>query len=212
MFLPPSQVGPHGRRNGAAAPIDVGRALSRAHRPATGASERQDRHDDARGQGGDRDHEVPAGAWPAGPGMRGSTSDHLFIFDCDGVLVDSELLACGVQARAVTAYGLPLSAEDVLTRFLGMSAKDMRTALEGDLGRPLPDDHESGCGAELFDLLRRELKPVAGIADVVRAAGAAGHARCVASSSSPERIALALDVVGLHDLFRPNVFSSSMVA
>jgi HAD superfamily hydrolase (TIGR01509 family) len=144
--------------------------------------------------------------------MRGSTSDHLVIFDCDGVLVDSELLACGVQARAVTAYGLPLSAEDVLTRFLGMSAKDMWMALEGDLGRPLPDDHESRCGAELFDLFRRELKPVAGIADVVRAVGAAGHARCVASSSSPERIALALDVVGLHDLFRPNVFSSSMVA
>src|SRR5215207_4771844 len=97
-------------------------ALSRAHHPATGATESQDRHDDAWGQG--RDHEAPAG-----PGMRGSTSDRLVIFDCDGVLVDSELLACDVQARAVTAYGLPLSGEEVAARFLGTSAKDMQTAL-----------------------------------------------------------------------------------
>ena len=60
------------------------------------------------------------------------------IFDCDGVLVDSEILACDVQARAMTDYGLPLSGADVARRFLGMSARDMRRLLEVDLGRPLP--------------------------------------------------------------------------
>ncbi len=139
-------------------------------------------------------------------------SRRLVIFDCDGVLVDSEILACNVQARALTGYGLVLSGAEVAARFLGMSAKDMRTALELDLGRPLPDDHETRCGAELFDLFRRELKPVPGIVAVVAGVGEAGDARCVASSSSPERIALALDVVGLLDSFRPNIFSSTMVS
>ena len=59
----------------------------------------------------------------------------LVIFDCDGVLVDSEVLACDVQARALTEYGLPISGTDVARRFLGMSAKDMRRLLEVDLGR-----------------------------------------------------------------------------
>jgi HAD superfamily hydrolase (TIGR01509 family) len=136
----------------------------------------------------------------------------LVIFDCDGVLVDSEILACDVQARAITAYGLTMSGAEVARRFLGMSASDMRAALEIDLGRPLPSVHEASCAAELFALFRRELKPVKGIADVVAALCAADHPRCVASSSSPERIALALGVVGLYEAFRPRVFSSSMVA
>jgi HAD superfamily hydrolase (TIGR01509 family) len=146
-----------------------------------------------------------------GVGMSGLDTRHLVIFDCDGVLVDSEILACDVQARALTEYGLSLSGADVARRFLGVSARDMRTALEVDLGRPLPDDHETRCGEELYALFRRELKPVQGISEVVAALRATDHPRCVASSSSPERIALALEVVGLHDHFRSNVFSSTQV-
>src|SRR4051794_24688324 len=135
----------------------------------------------------------------------------LVIFDCDGVLVDSEMLACDVQARAPAEYGLALTGADVARRFLGTSAGDMRAALESDLGRPLPDDHETRCSAELFALFRRELKPVQGIGRIVAALRAANHPRCVASSSSPERIALALDLAGLRDDFGPNVFSSTQV-
>jgi HAD superfamily hydrolase (TIGR01509 family) len=135
----------------------------------------------------------------------------LVIFDCDGVLVDSEILACDVQARALSEYGLPISGAEVARRFLGMSARDMRSALEADLGAKLPADHESRCGAELFGLFRRELKPVAGITAVIATVGEAGHARCVASSSSPERIALALEVTGLDRFFGANVFSSVLV-
>jgi HAD superfamily hydrolase (TIGR01509 family) len=148
----------------------------------------------------------------AGTGSPDTPARRLVIFDCDGVLVDSEILACDVQARALSEYGLAISGAEVARRFLGMSAKDMRAELEIDLGRPLPDDHESRCGEELFGLFRRELKPVAGIAGVIAAISASGHACCVASSSSPERIALALDVTGLHEFFRLNVFSSTMVA
>lgn len=143
--------------------------------------------------------------------MNAPEGRHLVIFDCDGVLVDSEILACDVQARAMTTYGVAMDGAEIARRFLGMSAKDMRVLMERDLGRPLPDDHEVRCGAELFDLFRAQLRPVAGIGPVIEAVGEAGHARCVASSSSPERIALALDLVGLHDLFRPNVFSAVLV-
>jgi HAD superfamily hydrolase (TIGR01509 family) len=136
----------------------------------------------------------------------------LVIFDCDGVLVDSEVLACDVQARALTRYGLPISTAEVARRFLGMSAKDMRGLLEIGLGQPLPADHETRCGEELFRLFRRELKPVVGIAGVLAQMERAGAARCVASSSSPERIALALDVTGLSKFFGPDVFSSTLVA
>jgi len=145
-------------------------------------------------------------------GLRERAARPLVIFDCDGVLVDSEVLACDVQARALTGYGLPISGTDVARRFLGMSAKDMRRLLEVDLGRPLPADHESRCGEELFRLFRRELKPVAGIAGVLEAIERAGAARCVASSSSAERIALALEVTGLSTFFGPHVFSSTMVS
>jgi HAD superfamily hydrolase (TIGR01509 family) len=145
------------------------------------------------------------------PRMSASKPRRLVIFDCDGVLVDSEILACGVQARAINAYGLPLSTDDIARRFLGMSARDMRRALERDLGRPLPEDHEARCGEELFALFRRELKPVAAIADVVEGLRAVAHPRCVASSSTPERIALALEVVGLAEAFGPHVFSSTQV-
>jgi HAD superfamily hydrolase (TIGR01509 family) len=143
--------------------------------------------------------------------MSGSDPRHLVIFDCDGVLVDSEILACELQARALAEYGFSLTAADVARRFLGASARDMRAALEVDLGRPLPDDHETRCSAELYDLFRRELKSVRGISEIVAALAASDHPRCVASSSSPERIALALDVADLHDHFRPHVFSSTLV-
>lgn len=114
---------------------------------------------------------------------------------------DSEVLACEVQARAVSGYGLPISGAEVAHRFLGLSAKDMRGLLEADLGRPLPPDHEARCGEELFGLFRRELKPVAGIRDVLVEIEREEMARCVASSSAPERIALALKVTGLSDFF-----------
>jgi beta-phosphoglucomutase-like phosphatase (HAD superfamily) len=136
----------------------------------------------------------------------------LLIYDCDGVLVDSEILACGVASRALAAHGLSISPQEVARRFLGASSKDMRAALEIDLGRPLPADFEESRSTELFALFREELREVDGIGRVVAAAGAAGYAQCVASSSGLERIRLALGLVGLLQAFDGGIFSSSMVA
>jgi HAD superfamily hydrolase (TIGR01509 family) len=136
----------------------------------------------------------------------------LVVFDCDGVLVDSETLACGVEARALTALGYPISGEEVARRYAGLSDADMRRAVEREIGRALPGDHEARCAAALEEAFRRELKPVGGMAAVVDGVAAAGCGRCVASSSAPERLRLALTVTGLWEKLAPNVFSAKMVA
>jgi beta-phosphoglucomutase-like phosphatase (HAD superfamily) len=64
----------------------------------------------------------------------------VLIFDCDGVLVDSEPLACAVQAEQLAHVGLAITGAEVALRYTGMSAADMRRAIEKDLGRSLPDD------------------------------------------------------------------------
>jgi HAD superfamily hydrolase (TIGR01509 family) len=136
----------------------------------------------------------------------------LVVFDCDGVLVDSEALACGVEARALTALGYPITGEEVARRYAGLSDADMRRAVERETGRALPGDHAARCAAALAEAFRRELEPVAGMGAVVDAVAAAGLERCVASSSLPARLELALTVTGLWEKFAPNVFSASMVA
>jgi HAD superfamily hydrolase (TIGR01509 family) len=136
----------------------------------------------------------------------------LVIFDCDGVLVDSEMLACGVEARALTAAGYPITTAEVAHRYVGVSDGDMRRAIEQESGRTLPDDHVARCAAELEDVFRRELRAVQGIAAVVDAVKASGRPVCVASSSSPERLRLALGLTGLWERFAPHVFSAKMVA
>jgi beta-phosphoglucomutase-like phosphatase (HAD superfamily) len=136
----------------------------------------------------------------------------LIIFGCDGVLVDSEMLACGVEARALTAAGYPITATEVAHRYAGVSDADMRRAIEEESGRTLPDDHAARCAAEVEDVFRRELRAVQGIAAVVDAVTASGRQVCIASSSSPERLRLALGLTGLWERFAPHVFSAKMVA
>jgi HAD superfamily hydrolase (TIGR01509 family) len=133
------------------------------------------------------------------------------IFDCDGVLVDSEPLACAVEARELAQAGLAITGEEVARRYAGMSNRDMRSAIEKELGRPLPEDHAARCAEALKEAFRSELKPVAGMPELLADLAGGGVVRAVASSSSPERIELALRLVGFWDLFAPHVFSSTMV-
>src|SRR3954465_6488853 len=112
----------------------------------------------------------------------------LVVFDCDGVLVDSEMLACGVEARAPPAAGYPITATEVASRYAGVSDADMRRAIEEESGRTLPADHAARCAAEVEDLFGRELRAVQGIATVVDAVRASGRQVCIASSSAPERL------------------------
>ncbi|MXQ13682.1 HAD family hydrolase [Microvirga makkahensis] len=132
----------------------------------------------------------------------------LLIFDCDGVLVDSEPLACQVDAEILTALGLPYTPQDIARQFVGKSMRDMIARIEADHGCALPADFAERINGALFTKFETDLKPIAGVSEAIRSLP---HPRCVASSSAPERIALSLRVTDLANLFE-NVFSATQVA
>jgi HAD superfamily hydrolase (TIGR01509 family) len=133
----------------------------------------------------------------------------LLIYDCDGVLVDSEPIASAAMAELMTGLGHKMTAADAVRAFGGRSRDDVLRRAEQMLGRPIPDDAGAAAGRALMARFRRELKPVPGAAAAV---AALPFPRCVASSSTPERIALCLAVTGLAPLFGTNVFSAAQVA
>ncbi|WEX76685.1 HAD family hydrolase [Sinorhizobium numidicum] len=136
-------------------------------------------------------------------------ASRLVIFDCDGVLVDSEPISLDVLVEALGAAGVSMTAEEASERFLGRSLKSMSAILHDEHGLATDDAFLEGMRMRLYARFREELKPVLGIRNAVEQLDAAS---CVASSSQPERIRLSLTVTGLLDLFEPNIFSASMVA
>ena len=133
----------------------------------------------------------------------------LLIFDCDGVLIDSEPIANRVLRDLLESAGLRLSLEEVMGAFVG-STKDGCIALGGRmLGRPLPSDFGKRWDKALFAALRAEVKPVAGVPELL-----AGMTVpfCVASNGNPDRMALALDYAGLMPWVRGRLFTASEVA
>ncbi len=137
------------------------------------------------------------------------TEIELVIFDCDGVLVDSEAIACRVEAELLTAVGFPHAFEDVRRDYLGRSSESILRMIEERFGRRLPDDLKARSQTAVLDAFERELKPIPGVAEAV--AGLAGP-RCVASSSAPARIRRSLELTGLLAAFEPHLFSAAMVA
>ena len=131
----------------------------------------------------------------------------LLIFDCDGVLVDSEVLSCGICGEVLTEAGVPYTGEDIMRQFVGMSLKDMVARIEAERGCTLPDDFRDRVNGAVFRRFETELRPIPGVRDAILSLP---FPRCVASSSAPERIALSLRVTGLADLF-DHVFSSTQV-
>ncbi|HEX2554021.1 MAG TPA: HAD family phosphatase [Microvirga sp.] len=131
----------------------------------------------------------------------------LLIFDCDGVLVDSERLASEVDAEVLTGLGFPYTPEAIASRFVGVSLKDMIGRIEAEHGRPLPADFGDTVTRALLARCETSLEAVPGVRAAILALP---HRRCVASSSTPARIALSLRVTGLADLF-DHVFSAVAV-
>jgi len=140
--------------------------------------------------------------------MAANTTE-LVIFDCDGVLVDSEPISIAVLVEALAAAGVTMSEEEAHVRFLGRSLKSMSEILHDDYGLAIDAAFLDAMRKVLYERFRAELKAVDGVAETV---GALGIAHCVASSSQPERIRLSLTVTGLISRFEPNIFSASMVA
>ena len=132
----------------------------------------------------------------------------LLIFDCDGVLVDSEVLANAALADLMTALGRPMTTEEAIGLFTGRQLRDVLALAERLLQKPIPADLGERAGAAMLERLRRELKAVAGVREAI---AALPQPRCVASSSKRERIQLSLEVTGLASLFDDRVFSADQV-
>jgi HAD superfamily hydrolase (TIGR01509 family) len=132
----------------------------------------------------------------------------LIIFDCDGVLVDSEVISCRTHAQMLTRHGYPITVEQVHERFLGRSSREARLEIERELGRSLPGDLEIELRAELYRSFEESLEAIPGIA---QALADISRPVCVASSGSPERIRTSLTLTGLYDRFAPNLFSAAQV-
>ncbi len=133
----------------------------------------------------------------------------LVIFDCDGVLVDSEALACVVHADALTQFGYAITADQVHDRFLGRSAKEARFEVETELGRALSDDYTVHLKSEIDRVFGEQLQPLPRLKDMLP------HLTqkiCVASSGTPTRIRSSLTTTGLIAHFAPNMFSAADVA
>src|SRR5690242_19349564 len=139
-------------------------------------------------------------------------SNLLVIFDCDGVLVDSEPLANASFSRALKAQGVDWGIEETMRRLMGLSLKSCVEVVEAEIGRQLPVDSVEKMQAVTYRSFRdAPLQPVAGVKDAVLALQAAGLATCVASSGSPDKMKFTLGLTGLWELFDGRIFSSSQV-
>ena len=137
----------------------------------------------------------------------------LIIFDCDGVLVDSEPISIGVLIDLVSKSGHEISADEAYERFLGKSMASICAMLGEDPGIDVTPGHLEAMRATLYSRFAEELQPIGGIAETLdRLERDLSLPRCVASSSQPERIALSLKVTGLLHRLEPHIFSATMVA
>lgn len=133
----------------------------------------------------------------------------LVIFDCDGVLVDSDRISLRIQAEWITELGLEMSYEDCVRDFLGLGMPATLRILGERLGRPVPSGWEKGLDRAVREAFERELRPVPG---VVEALDEIELPTCVASSGSQEKMRLTLGLTGLWDRFVGRIHSADEAA
>jgi len=132
----------------------------------------------------------------------------MVIFDCNGVLVDSESIATAVLVDALKRSGLPLSAEAVTRQFHGRRPADIFVALERATGKKLPSGFAATVAGETLRRLRTELRA---IPHAAHALSWVRGPKAVASSSALDRVRVSLEVTGLLRFFEPRLFSASDV-
>jgi HAD superfamily hydrolase (TIGR01509 family) len=133
----------------------------------------------------------------------------LVIFDCDGVLIDSEVIFGRVLGECLIAADFPTTIEEALVLGIGKNRLTLTAAVENQFGRPLPEGFFEAMRARVDIAFERELMPIAGIEELL---ATLPMARCVASNSHLERVRHALSVTRLLPLLDPHVFSASQVA
>ncbi len=135
----------------------------------------------------------------------------LIIFDCDGVLVDSEPLANQILAEYLSELGLPHTGAECQARYVGRSIPSVMAEIENDSGVKLPADFHAELWRRDQIAFAGRLHAIAGVADEIRKLVDAARPICVASSSAPERIRNSLSVTGLIDFFDGKLFSAAQV-
>ncbi|MGX1786594.1 HAD family hydrolase [Bosea sp. NPDC055332] len=139
---------------------------------------------------------------------RQSSPFDLVILDCDGVLVDSETISCGLLVDLLSPFDPDYDLPYVMRRYLGRPASAVIEDYERMTGGPVPDSFRRDWRARLFSAFAKDLQPIAGVREAVEAFDAD---YCVASSSDEERIEFCLRQVGLWDLFEGRIFSTTRV-
>jgi HAD superfamily hydrolase (TIGR01509 family) len=133
----------------------------------------------------------------------------LVIFDCDGVLVDSERLAVRVEAGYLAELGWPLSEAEIVERFMGRTTEFMDEAIEAQLGSRLPTDWKDQFHRRYREALAAGLVPVDGVVEVLDRLTVP---TCVASSGSHDKLRFTLGHTGLYERFEGRIFSGYEVA
>lgn len=133
----------------------------------------------------------------------------LVIFDCDGVLVDSERLALRVESAALARLGWPLTETEVAERFLGRSDSYVHAEIEARIGRPIPDEWTQELAEAYRAAYDAELTAVDGI---VEALDAIHLPTCIASSGTHGKMRRTLGLTGLYDRFEGRIYSATEVA
>ena len=136
-----------------------------------------------------------------------SAAPHLVIFDCDGVLVDSEPITNQILVDNLARYGLQVSLADCMTLFVGGTMRGVETRAR-ELGADLPKDWIDEIYGDIYARLRQGLPSVRGIEAVLDRLEAADIPYCVASNGSEEKMEITLGATGLARRFEGNRFSA----
>jgi len=141
-------------------------------------------------------------------GFGDNSNEPLIIFDCDGVLIESEAIYIEVDQRILAEFGWHLERDEIIERFVGKSHEHFVGVVETHLGHALPKDWESSHAHLYREACIQGLLPVDGI---VEALDAISMANCIASNGRHETMHFTLGLTGLFDRFDGRIFSASDV-
>lgn len=131
----------------------------------------------------------------------------LVIFDCDGVLVDSEGIASAVLAENLSGHGYPVTAPECVDLFVGGTMSSIKPLVESR-GVPLPDDWVEAVYRDIYAALVHQVEAVPGVVDVLDLLDALGVAYCVASNGRTEKMRITLGRNGMFDRFQGRMYSA----
>ena len=133
----------------------------------------------------------------------------LIIFDCDGVLVDSEILVCTAVSEELTKLGYPITPEQVVRRFAGRPEREILAEVRADWGQPVPEAYFTAMARRVEVAFSSELQAISGVAALL---GRMRAPKVVASSSALPKLQKGLRFVGLYDFFAPDHSSPDIVS